>query len=493
LARSYHISLSLSGLTALGLAALSAAPLAAAPTRVTLSGQRAPLAAFSREAAAFPATQKLTLAISLPLRHQPELETLLTSLYDPASAEYGHYLSRDEFTARFSPTPADYAAVIAFAKSQGLSITGTHPERTLLNVTGSAAAVKAAFGVTVKNYVSPDGRLFHAPDAEPSLPASVAQKISAVIGLDNSVPYHPNIKMRPLGSAPPSADRVGSVAAPQGTGPGGGLTPKDIRTIYNLTDTTFTGKGQILAVFELDTYTPKDILRYERAFGLPVVPLENVNVDLSDPYFPKTPGAGTGEVVLDIELQAALAPKASKVLVYIAPNTDAGVVDAYQRIATDNRAKAISTSWGSTSSSTRARSSGPVEPSTFNPCSSLVPSLRGSSSTNPTGRSPSWGLRISSRTTRRPPSPPPTISASRAPFGARKVLVIRPSTTRCTRKRTPTNTASEPSRNSAITLAGSVTGLERKWNGGVVCTGCSSAIAPTITNVATSIPLTTDS
>ena len=43
-------------------------------------------------------------------------------------------------------------------------------------------------------------------------------------------------------------------------------------------------------------------------------------------------------------------------------------------------------------------------PSTFSPCSSLLPCLRGSSSTNPTGRRRSPGLRISSRTTSRPPS-----------------------------------------------------------------------------------------
>ena len=44
----------------------------------------------------------------------------------------------------------------------------------------------------------------------------------------------------------------------------------------------------------------------------------------------------------------------------------------------------------------------------------------------PTGRIRSSGLRISSRTTRRPPSPAPTTSTSRVPLGAR-MLRIRPS------------------------------------------------------------------
>ena len=53
---------------------------------------------------------------------------------------------------------------------------------------------------------------------------------------------------------------------------------------------------------------------------------------------------------------------------------------------------AITTSSGSTSSRTRARSSLEVVPSTFSPYSSFIPCLRGSSSTNPTGRSRSCGV-----------------------------------------------------------------------------------------------------
>ncbi len=56
--------------------------------------------------------------------------------------------------------------------------------------------------------------------------------------------------------------------------------------------------------------------------------------------------SGSAEVTLDIELQIALAPGASKIIVYEGPNSDSGVIDTYNRIATDNLAKQISTSWG---------------------------------------------------------------------------------------------------------------------------------------------------
>lgn len=56
-------------------------------------------------------------------------------------------------------------------------------------------------------------------------------------------------------------------------------------------------------------------------------------------------GSGAAGVTLDIELQAALAPGASKIIVYEGPNITAGVIDTYNKIATDNIAKEISTSW----------------------------------------------------------------------------------------------------------------------------------------------------
>jgi kumamolisin len=56
-------------------------------------------------------------------------------------------------------------------------------------------------------------------------------------------------------------------------------------------------------------------------------------------------GQGEIEVELDIEVIHAVAPKA-QVKVYEGPNTDRGLIDTYQKIASDNIAKSISVSWG---------------------------------------------------------------------------------------------------------------------------------------------------
>ena len=321
------------------LAASAAAAPTAAPTRVPLPLKPPTVISLSQPLGATSTKQTLRLAISLPLRDQAGAKQLLHDLYTPGSASYHKYLTTAQFAARFGPVQSDYDAIAAFAVSQGLTVTKTFPERTLIDVSGPASAVQKAFAVAFRNYESPSGHIFYAPTSQPSIPTTLKGKIASVVGLDNAQVRFSNLRRQEQSSLAEQPQDG------QGTAVSGGLAPKDIRTAYNLDSVSQNGAGQTLGVFELDTYSPKDILRYERQFGLPIVPLENVLVDTDDDAFPDFPGGGTGEVVLDIDMQIALAPKAAKVLVYIGPNTNQGVVDQYQQIATDNRAKSISTSW----------------------------------------------------------------------------------------------------------------------------------------------------
>ena len=66
---------------------------------------------------------------------------------------------------------------------------------------------------------------------------------------------------------------------------------------------------------------------------------------------PSTPDSADGEVMLDIEVAGAIAP-AAKIVVYFAPNTDRGFLDAITTAVHDstNQPSAISISWGSAES-----------------------------------------------------------------------------------------------------------------------------------------------
>ena len=99
---------------------------------------------------------------------------MLREIYDPASPHYRQYLTPEQFTERFGPTEQDYQTVIDFMKANGLTVTGRHPNRTLLDVRGSVANIEKTFHLTMRVYQHPtENRTFYAPDVEPSLDLAV--------------------------------------------------------------------------------------------------------------------------------------------------------------------------------------------------------------------------------------------------------------------------------------------------------------------------------
>ena len=64
-----------------------------------------------------PATNRLNLAIGLPLRNTKALSKLLQDMYDPASPQFRRYLTPEQFTEKFGPIQQDYDAVVQFARA----------------------------------------------------------------------------------------------------------------------------------------------------------------------------------------------------------------------------------------------------------------------------------------------------------------------------------------------------------------------------------------
>ena len=299
-----------------------------------LHGQRPPAVSKLKSLGALSGTTNLQLAIGLPLRHPEELQRLLGQIYDPASPNYHHYLTPEKFAEQFGPTEKDYRAVIAFARANGLKITATHPNRMLLDVSGSVAAIERALHVTLQTYAHPaEQRTFYAPDREPSLDLSVP--VLQISGLDNYARPQPHLQATPLNAASKA------VLPNAGSGPSGNYLGGDFRKAY-VPDSTLTGSGQVVGLLQFDGYTASDISYYESLAGLPSVTLSNVLIDGASGR-PSGSG-GEVEVSLDIEMAISMAPGLSKVIVYMAPNPSPWV-DLLNRMATDNLAKQLSCSW----------------------------------------------------------------------------------------------------------------------------------------------------
>jgi len=278
------------------------------------------------------ATKHLNLAIGLPLRNQEALDNLLQQIYDPASPNFRQYLTPEQFRERFGPTEQDYQTLIAFAEKNGLTVTGTHPNRTLLDVSGSVADIERIFHVTMRVYQHPkEARTFYAPDVEPSL--DLAIPILHISGLDNFIRPRPmNLRAIPL-------DHLIRTASATGSGPSGLYMGNDFRAAY-APGVSLNGSGQVVGLLELDGYYTSDITNYEHQAGLTNVPLQNVYID----SYSGNAGANNDEVALDIEMAIAMAPGLAIVIVYEEQN-GGNVVDMLNRMATDNLAKQISSSW----------------------------------------------------------------------------------------------------------------------------------------------------
>jgi len=277
-------------------------------------------------------SSRLNLAIGLPLRNRGTLTHLLHDLYDPASPRFHQYLTARQFAEQFGPTEQDYQAITRFAQAHGLTVTGTHPNRTLLDVSGAVADIERTLHLRMRVYPHPtEARTFYAPDAEPSL--DLAVPVLGISGLDNFILPHPmNLK-----TAAAFNTDTNAAAYPTGSGPGGYFIGGDFRAAY-APGVALNGAGQSVGLFELDGYYASDIADYEILARLPNVPLTNILLD----GFSGTPGRNNIEVALDIDMAICMAPGLLQVMVYEGsiPN------DVLNRMATDNQAKQLSSSWG---------------------------------------------------------------------------------------------------------------------------------------------------
>jgi kumamolisin len=277
-----------------------------------------------------PSTLSLRLNIALPLRNEAELDELLQQLYDPQSPSYHQFLSVEEFTARFGPTQEDYDAVIRFAQANGLTVTGTSPNRMLVNVTGPAANIERAFHVSMGVYQHPtEDRTFYHPDQEPT--PDLPFPLWHITGLDNfSIPRPASLRRAPEAKG-----------GQTGSGPNGYFIGSDMRAAY-YGGTALTGSGQSVGLVEFAGYNMTDVTNYFKKVGQPLnVTVKGVSTDGSS--LSCTGRCDDTEQVLDIEEAISMAPGMNSVLVYVSDTSDVGI---FNRMASDNIAKQLSCSWG---------------------------------------------------------------------------------------------------------------------------------------------------
>jgi subtilase family serine protease len=234
--------------------------------------------------------------IVLALRHQPELDNFLQELYDPSSASYRHFVTPQEFTARFGPSQEDYDAVIHFAQSNGFTVTGGSRDAMDIQLRGTVAAIERAFHVTMGVYQHPtENRTYYAPDREPTV--DLPFQLWHISGLDNYSIPHPASLHRNL-QAP---------AVIHGSCPGNTYCGSDMRAAY-YGQTDLTGAGQNVGLLEFLGYNIADVNTYFKNANQTLnVPITGVSTDGSS-LTCKFPICDDAEQTLDITQAVSMAP-----------------------------------------------------------------------------------------------------------------------------------------------------------------------------------------
>jgi kumamolisin len=244
------------------------------------------------------------------------------------------YVSRADYAAKHGADPADIEKIERFAREHGLVVVGSSTARRSVFLSGTAAQFESAFGTKIEHYEA-EGATYRGRTGKLSVPSDVADLVEGVFGIDDRPVARPHFQ-RP--------GRVRGVAAAHAANTS--FTPPQLAQLYDF-PADADGSGQCIGLIELGGgYRAADITAYFKELGIAKPNVTTVRVDGANNH-PTNANSADGEVMLDIEVAAAVAPKAH-IAVYFTPNTDKGFLDAITMAIHDdvNKPSVISISWG---------------------------------------------------------------------------------------------------------------------------------------------------
>jgi len=295
-------------------------------------------------------TKRLQVAVSLNLRNATQLQAFIKSVNTPGNADYGKFLTPDQFKAAYSPTDAQVQAVVAHLQQSGFTNITVSPNNTLVFADGNPATVATAFNTTMKTYTH-GGKQRFGNDSDVMVPQPLSGIVGSVMGLQNVSQKH---ILSHLGS------EVGTQAA-VGTQTSGGSNvthaPTDFPGIYDVgsTPTAFNTTVGIITWGDL-SQTQSDLALMTTAAAMNPVNVKVVPVTLGSAVdFSDDPDSDT-EWNLDSQSITGTSGGVKQLIFYTAANgkggpadeelTDAGITAAYNQAVVDNLAKVINVSLG---------------------------------------------------------------------------------------------------------------------------------------------------
>jgi len=264
-----------------------------------------------------------------------ELEKNLGKIYKQPLGQR-QYLTRQELLEQHGARNSDLDAIEQFALQHNLMVSHRSTAERSLVLTGRLGDLLNAFHADVHMFHHSSGT-YRGRRGAIYIPRQFLNVITGIFGFDT----RPKHKL-------PRRSRNVSMNGPGGTN---GVAATEFAKRYNFPTSyqgsSLDGSGQTIGIIELGGgFSNSDLQTFFQEIGtsLPNVTAVSVDNAANDPT-PK--GAADGEVMLDIEVAGAVAPKAN-IVVYFAPNQGNGFFDAVNAAVhdSDRNPSVISISWG---------------------------------------------------------------------------------------------------------------------------------------------------
>ena len=327
------------------------------------------------------AAQMLRLVIGLKPPHPEEEQKFLDDLQDKTSPEFHHFLTADEWNARFGPSVEDERTVAEWAQSQGMTITNRYANRLLVDVEAPSTTIEKAFNVVINNYQL-GTREFFSNDRDPVVPQGLSNIVESIGGLNNLNVLHPASKNAvepnfstytagPVHANGKSGSHSSSQKPPENILPNG-LSPNITGGAYDPTDmfssqaydtNALYGFGHCCNPLGNPGVTPPEtsiaIATAGTQNGSDFTGFHNQYPYLADHwqqfYIDGTPSCCDGEGTMDMEWSTAMSNSfgsfVDTAMIYIYDGVNANFStfnDIYNHILNDGKARVFSTSWGCT-------------------------------------------------------------------------------------------------------------------------------------------------
>jgi subtilase family serine protease len=338
-------------------------------------------------------SKQITVTVWLKQHNQASLDELVKQIYTKGSPNYHHFLTREQYNAKFAPNAQESATVREFLQAHNFRVTSVDKNNHYVMAEGRVGDAQNAFNVQISLYKI-NGQVHRINTSEYSIIGPVSALVKAVHGLNDLAavpasvrPINPEtgktFAPQPLAAAAanataavagnpclhgiqtfkfttpgggPSAIYTGNRYATDTTNTCPGFTPPQVQAAYGLNSVYkkgWDGTGQTVII--VDAYGSPTIMddanTFSSLYGLPALNSSNFTIAYPGGQPTVFNSGWAGETTLDVEWVHSVAPGANIVLVVTPDNSslDVGVFWAIDNPygSTPLLGTSLSASWSS--------------------------------------------------------------------------------------------------------------------------------------------------